>query len=370
MKKILLIGNDAMGLYKFRRELIQRLLEEHYKVFISTPYGDYIPELEKMGCRYIALDYNRAGTNPLKELRLLAAYSRMIKRNRFDAVLLYTIKPTLYAGLICRMRNIPYLVNITGLSAVLVDTKILKNICFALYRPVLRHANMVFFQNQANMDFLSRKNVVAGNKKLIPGSGVNLKEHKYEPYTEDGKLKILYVGRITRVKGMDEWLKAIDVLHGKWKDLAFEMIGECDSLYQEQVKRMQAQKKLTYHGLCRNSHEYMKHSQAVIMPSYGEGMSNALLEASACGRPILASKVPGCNEILIEGITGLGFEPHSVGEIVKAIEKFRSLSKEQREQMGVKGREHVEKHFSREIIVNEYMKELRKICGGKKNGLV
>lgn len=137
MKKVLLIGNDAMGLYKFRRELIQRLLDERYKIFISTPYSDYIPVLEKMGCRYIALDYNRAGTNPLKELRLLAAYSRMIQKNRFDAVLLYTIKPTLYAGLICRMRKIPYLVNITGLSAVLTDARILKHICFALYRPVL-----------------------------------------------------------------------------------------------------------------------------------------------------------------------------------------------------------------------------------------
>ena len=365
MKKVLLIGNDAMGLYKFRRELIQRLLDERYKVFISTPYGDYIPELEKMGCRYIALEYNRAGTNPLKELRLLAAYSRIIQKNRFDAVLLYTIKPTLYAGLICRMRKIPYLVNITGLSAVLTETKILKNICFALYRPVLKYANMVFFQNQANMDFLSQNKVVANNKKLIPGSGVNLKEHNYEPYPEDDKIKILYVGRITRVKGMDEWLKAIEHLHEKWKDLTFEMIGECDRLYQKQIKRMHDQRQLIYHGLCKNSHEYMKRSQAIIMPSYAEGMSNALLEASACGRPILASNVPGCSEILIEGVTGLGFEPHSVSEIVKAIEKFRLLSKEQRQQMGVKGREHVEKHFSREIIVNEYMEELNKICKRK-----
>lgn len=363
MKKILLIGNNDVGLYKFRCELIQRLLDKNYKVFISTPYGKYISKLEKMGCRYIALEYNRAEKNPLKELKLLIAYHHLIAKDTYDAVLLYTIKPTLYAGLICRIKKIPYLVNITGLSAVLVDTKILKNLCFILYRLVMKHANMVFFQNQSNLDLFTKRNIVSKNKKLIPGSGVNLKEHTYETYTEERKLKILYVGRITKVKGMDEWLEAIELSKEKWSDFVFEMIGECDSYYQEKIQNLHAKKKIIYYGICENPHEYMKKAQAVIMPSYGEGMSNVLLEASACGRPILASNVPGCREILIEGVTGLSFEPHSVKSIMEALQKFRNLSSEQRKQMGIKGREHVENHFSREIIVNEYMKEIEKICG-------
>lgn len=365
MKRVLLIGNNDGGLYKFRYELIQLLLNQKYEVFISTPYGEYIPILKKMGCQYIELEYNRAGKNLLKEIRLLVAYYHFIKKKKFDVVLLYTIKPTLYAGFICRLKKIPYIVNITGLSTILVDTKILKNICFILYKRVLKHSNIVFFQNQSNMDLFIKKKAVSGKIKLIPGSGVNLKEHKYETYTENRILKILYVGRVTKVKGIDELFKAIELLNRNSNDLVFEIIGECDTFYEKKLKSMHKQKQLIYYGTCPNPHDYMKNAQAVIMPSYGEGMSNVLLEASACGRPILASNVPGCREILIEGITGFSFEPHNVNSLLDAIHKFCEISKDQREQMGINGRKHVEKNFSREIIIKEYMKEIKKICEGK-----
>lgn len=363
MKKILLLENNDLGLYKRRRELIQQLLDKKYKVFISTPYGEYIPLLENMGCSYIEIEYNRAGKNPLKELQLLSAYHRLIRKGNFDMVLLYTIKPTLYAGLICRIKKIPYLTNITGLSAIVTDTKILKHFCFILYRLVLKHSNMVFFQNKSNLELFVKKGIVTHNGKLIPGSGVNLKEHTYETYIEEETLRILYVGRIAKVKGMDEWIDAMELLNEQYNDLIFEIVGECDKPYQEKIQHLHEQKKLIYYGVSPTPHEYMKRTHAVIMPSYGEGMSNVLLEAAACGRPILASDVPGCREIVIDGVTGFRFEPHSVNSILDAIKKFRKLSKEQRKQMGTMGREHVVKHFSREIVIDEYMKEIGKVCG-------
>lgn len=362
MKKILLIGNNATGLYKFRNELIQRLLTEGYEVFISTPYNDYIPLLQKMGCTYIKLEYNASGKNPQQELKLIHDYYQRIKQCGCDIALLYTIKPTLYAGLACRRLNIPYIANITGLSPVLSEPGILKNICFFLYKFVLKHANMVFFQNQSNMNLFVKKNVVNDRIKLIPGSGVNLQEHKYENYVEDGTLRILYVGRIVKVKGIDELLEAIKILNNKYNDLIFEMVGSCDNNYQEKINILHNKKQITYYGTSMNPHEYMKKAQAVIMPSYSEGMSNVLLEASACGRPILASDVQGCREIVMDGVTGLKFEPHNVNSIVDAVEKFRNLSKEQRERMGIEGRKHVENNFSRDIVINAYMNEIEKIC--------
>lgn len=365
MKKVLLIGNNATGLYKFRNELIQRLLTENYQVFFSTPYNDYIPLLEKMGCTYIRLEYNASGKNPLQELKLMRDYHQRIKQCGCDIALLYTIKPTLYAGLVCRRLSIPYIANITGLSPVLSEPGFLKNICFFLHKFVLKRADMVFFQNQSNMDLFVKRHAVSNRIKLIPGSGVNLQEHKYERYTEDGKLRILYVGRIVKVKGIDELLEAIEILNSKYNDLIFEMVGSCHSDYQEKIDHMHNKKQIIFHGARMNPHEYMKKAQAVIMPSYSEGMSNVLLEASACGRPILASDVQGCREIVVNGVTGIKFEPHSVNSIVEAIEKFRSLSKEQREQMGTEGRKHVENNFSREIVVNAYMNEIEKICEEK-----
>lgn len=370
MNTVLLIGNDDQGLYKFRRELIAELLNNGYSVDISTPYGPYIPMLQDCGCNFIPLEFNRRGKNPLGELRLLIKYGKLIKKKKYCVVLLYTIKPTLYGGLICRIRRIPYIANVTGLSPALAGSELLKRLCFIVYRSALKRVNVLYFQNKQNLEVFKENRVTAQKVKLIPGSGVNLQEHKYEEYTEGEEIKILYVGRITKVKGMDEWLRAISILNEKKKNLVFEFIGECFEPYKEEIERLHSEKKIIYYGKSKNPHEYMKNAQAVIMPSYGEGMSNVLLEASACGRPILASAVPGCKEILVDGVTGIEFQPHSVESILEAVDRFLCLTREQRRQMGLNGREHVEKYFSRDIVVEEYMKEIKKICEVDKDELV
>lgn len=368
MKTILILGNNDQGLYKFRREIIQELLNKKYNVIISTPYGEYIPILERMGCQYIALEYNRAGKNPFDELKLIKGYADMIKEVRCDAVLLYTIKPTLYAGLVCRIRKIPYVVNITGLSPALTTSAMLRNICFALYRLILKKADIVFFQNREHLKLFLKMKAVGNNYKLIPGSGVNLKEYTYQQYSEDKKLRILYIGRITKVKGIDELLQAIKILNHESNDFIFEFVGECDEQYREKIERLHKKKQIIYYGVCASSHEHIKNAHTVIMPSYGEGMSNVLLEASAIGRPILASNVSGCKEILKEGITGFGFEPHSVEGIITAIKRFQKLTAEEREKMGMAGRKHVEKSFSREIVIKSYMEQIDKICKENRDG--
>lgn len=363
--KVLILGNCDYGLYKFRKELIQRFLKEKYEVVISTPYGECIPLLEKMGCRYISLDYDRAGKNLLAEWSLLVGYRRILKKGKYDVVLLYTIKPVLYAGLLCRIRKVPYIANITGLSPAVTESSILKRICFFLYRRVLPYAGRVFFQNKENLRLFQQNRASGKNWVLVPGSGINLQEHCYEPYQEDKVIQILFVGRIVRLKGIGELLEAIEELYQKRLDVAFGFVGECDEAYLDRIEKMVREGKLVYYGFCAHPHEYMKKAQALILPSYGEGMSNVLLEASACGRPVLASNVAGCREIVQEGVTGFLFQPHSAKSIVEAVKKLRDLTKEEREQMGIAGRKYVEKHFSRDIVICKYMEETERIRRGK-----
>ncbi len=358
-----MIGNDSSGMYNFRQELMQRLLDEGYCVAFSVPYGEYVSSLKEMGCEYVPIEYDRSGKKPLKELKLITDYRRLLKKGTYDAVLLYTIKPTLYAGFWCRMRKIPYLVNITGLSPAVTEYPLLRMFCFMLYRFVLKRAEMVFFQNEQNRYMFEKAKAVGLQTRLLPGSGVNLNKHRYEEYTESGLLRILYVGRIFKLKGISEWLDAIHTLQKQNAGLIFEFVGECDEEYKDVIAKLNRNGKIRYYGVSRNPHEYMKRAQAVIMPSYSEGMSNVLLEASACGRPILASRVQGCREILVEGVTGFGFEPHSSKSILEAVRKFLELTCEERRQMGRKGRRYVEKHFSRELIIEAYMQEIKKICG-------
>lgn len=363
--RVLFLGNNDGGLYNFRKELIERLLSENCEVAVSTPYGDYIPMLKKMGAEFIRIEYNRKGKNPWSELKLLLQYSKILKRNSWDVVLLYTIKPTLYAGFWCKLRKIPYIANITGLSPVISNPGILNKLCFMIYRRVLPSADKVYFQNKDNLWLFRQKKAIKDNSKLIPGSGVNLKEHSYEPYEETGLIRILFVGRITKLKGIDELLEAIKQINRKNQQVIFEFIGQIDDEYKKRFENLNQKGKIVYYGSQKCPHDYVKKAQAVIMPSYGEGMSNVLLEGASCGRALLASNVSGCKEIVKEGVTGFLFPPRDVPGIVKAIEKFLSLSYEERKQMGIEGRKHVEKYFSREIIIEEYINQIHKICKEK-----
>ena len=111
----------------------------------------------------------------------------------------------------------------------------------------------------------------------------------------------------------------------------------------------------------RDVRPFYAESHAIIHPSYHEGMSNVLLEAAAAGRPVLASNVPGCRETFDEGVSGMGFEPRNVDDLVRAIEQFIALPHEQKATMGCAGREKVEREFDRKIVVDAYMKEIQKI---------
>lgn len=360
-KKILILGNNDVGLYKFRRELMDALVQQGHEVSFSVPHGDTVPLIEQIGCKYLPLDYERKGKNPIQELQVVKRYARMIQKKKFDVVLLYTIKPTLYAGIICRMKGIPYIANITGLSPALGSSKLLQRLCFFVYRRVLPHAQMVYFQNKENMRlFMERKTLRKGHAQLIPGSGVNLQEYAYQEYQDSEQMRILYIGRITKVKGIDDWLDAIEILSQDGEDYIFDFVGDCDEEYKERIERLHAQGKVVYHGVAPSSIEYMRDAQAVIMPSYGEGMSNVLLEASATGRPILASNVCGCREIVREGKTGFLFEPHDANSIVEAVRRLKGLSFEERRKMGILGRKYVENHFSRDIIVNSYLEQINR----------
>jgi glycosyltransferase involved in cell wall biosynthesis len=124
---------------------------------------------------------------------------------------------------------------------------------------------------------------------------------------------------------------------------------------------LQRGKIITYHGVKNNVREYLAKCNAVIHPSYHEGMSNVLLEAAATGRPMIASNIPGCREIFDEGVSGFGFNVKDVDSLVNAINKFIRLPYEKKKAMGIAARKKVENEFNRNIVINEYLKEVNRI---------
>lgn len=358
--KILILGNSDLGIYKFRKELIQALIDDGNEVILSLPYGDYIPLLEGMGCKFCKTLFDRRGMNPFKDMRLLLQYSGYIQKIKPEVVLTYTIKPNIYGGIICRLHHVKYIANITGLGTAIENKGILSKILLFLYKIGLKNASQVFFQNKNNyLFFLNRK--LVKTSRQIPGSGVNLKEHCFEEYPEKTeKIYLLYVGRIMKDKGIGELLDGAEQLKEQHVDLCFDLVGGYDEEnFSGRIKDLDRKGIIKYLGEQSDIHSIIKEHHAVILPSYHEGLSNVLLEAAACGRPVLTTNVPGCKETFEDGVSGIGFQPKSSMALINAVEKFLDLSYEEKRQMGIHGRKKMEREFDRQTVINAYMQEIK-----------
>jgi galacturonosyltransferase len=360
--KILILANNSSGLFKFRGELLETLIAQHHDVFFAVPKGDFIEEMQHMGCHFIETEISRHGTNPFTDFALTKKYCSIIKSVKPDIVFTYTIKPNVYGGIASQLCKVPYVANVTGLGTAVENGGILQKITLALYRTGLRKAKKVFFQNQANRDFMLRHKVVKGAYSLLPGSGVNLERFAPLPYPEetDG-IHFVFISRIMREKGIEQYLAAASSLRAKRSNppLHFHICGFCEPEYKGKLDEYIKNGTVIYHGMVRDVREILAKTHCTIHPSfYPEGISNVLLESCACARPIITTERSGCREVIEDGVNGFMVKQRDSEDLIQKIEKFLALSHEQKKQMGLAGRAKMEKEFDRKIVVDAYMKEL------------
>ncbi len=356
MDTLMILANNDIGLYNFRKELIETLLRQNYKVVISLPMGERVADLKDMGCLFVETELSRHGMNPVREIKLMNFYKKIIRQYKPDLICSYTIKPNIYGGFAAAQSKVPYVANITGLGTAIESGGIVGKMLVFLYKWALRKAECIFFQNKSNMEFMERRGILAKQLKLLPGSGVNLCHHACEIYPDHGnEVQFLFVGRMMRDKGVVELLEAALIIHKKYPKVRFRLVGGCEEEFKAVLEQIEIADCVELCGQQKDVHSYMKRADAVILPSYHEGMANVLLEAAACGRPVLASRVPGCRETFEEGVSGFGFEAKDVNSLVQAIEHFLSLDQQERKEMGLAGRRKMEKEFDRNIVIDAYL---------------
>lgn len=376
MKPILILSNSDSGLCDFRRELLCGLLDRGCQVLVSVPDTGYVKRIEELGCTCLPTVMERRGMNPFQDMKLLLFYLKLIGRYRPAAVLTYTIKPNIYGGLAARLCRTPCVANITGLGTTLEHEGPLQKMIILMYRTALKKASCVFFQNKGNRDFMVSRGCVTGKTRLVPGSGVNLLEHRAEPYPQDGnsgegeQIRFLSLMRLMKDKGIDELLTAARRIHERHPQVRFQLLGayeaETREHYEPLVEQLQREGVLDYYGYRDDVPDFLAGAHAVIHPSYHEGMSNVLLEAAATARPVLASAVEGCLDTFEDGVSGFAFAPRSAQALEEAIERFLSCSREEWERMGLAGRAYVEKNFDRRLVVAAYMEEIDRCTVGWK----
>lgn len=367
-KKVLILANNDVGLYNFRKELLEQLVEQGCEVYISLPYGEKVEPLKRLGCIYINTPMQRRGTNPFTDLKLVLNYYRIIRKIKPNIVLTYTIKPNIYGSIVCLASRIPYINNITGLGSGFLGKNLLTRILILMYKVALKKSTMVFFQNKADMHYMLRHGMVSGNYSLIPGSGVNLTKFKYATYPPEGKWVFTFIGRIMKEKGIEEFLTAAKAIKQKYHNTQFNIIGSIEptqAFYGELIAQYEEKSYVKYYGFQDDVIKFVLESHCIIQPSYSEGMSNVVLESAAVGRVLITSDIPGCREVIDDN--GYVFSVGDVNDLISKIEEFIHLPYEKKVAMGEKGRQKVEREFDRQIVINKYLHEINEVLQAQNN---
>lgn len=359
--RIAIFTNSDVGLYKFRKELLQELCRD-CEVYIVLPDGEFIKSLEEIGCRFIPFEFNRRGTNPLADVRQIARYVEAINKIRPNVVLTYTIKPNCYGGIACQFKKVPYIVNVTGLGTTIKNGGLISFISTTLYKLGLRKSRCVFFQNSDNLNFFVKKGITNGKTRLIPGSGVNLEKYRYEKYPDESDgIQFLFVGRIMKDKGIEELLYAIRAIRRERPDATVDVVGWCDEDYARELQDAETEGTIRFHGFQSDVGSFYRNCHCAVLPSYHEGTANVMLEASATGRPVITTRVPGCRETFDDGVTGFGCEAKDGDSLKNAMLAFLSLSQEDRRRMGVAARAKMVREYDRKIVIDAYRDEIENI---------
>lgn len=356
-RKVMILANDASGLYLFRNELIDELLKSN-EVFISLPYGKQIEIFTCKGCHFIDTSIERRGMNPKTDLKLFKDYLNILKEVQPDLVITYTIKPNIYGGLACTVRKIPYAVNITGLGTAFQGNGALRQMVTAMYKVALKKAKVVFFENSANRDlFISEKIVKIRQCCLLNGAGVNLDRFPYEEYPDNEIFHFLFIGRVMKEKGIDELFEAMKRLIAEGQNCFLDVVGPFEEDYKEKLETFEKEGWLKYHGFKEDVRPFIKACDCFVLPSYHEGMANTNLECASSGRPIITSNIPGCKEAVIEG-NGLLCAPKDAESLYRVMKKMTEKSREERECMGRIGRKHMQNVFDKKKVVADTIKHV------------
>lgn len=241
-KKILILANLDIGLYKFRKELIKELQKEENEIYLSLPYGDgnYVERFKKRGCQFIDTCVDRRGMNPVKDGKLFLRYWRMMREIRPDQVITYTIKPNVYGGMVARLTGTSYAVNITGLGTAFLRDSMMRKMVICMYRMACRKASVVFFENEENRQtFLKYKVVKEEQTVRLNGAGVNLEEYPFTAYPEEKeKTRFLFIGRVMKEKGVDELFSAFEKLKSIYPQVELDVVGPYEDNYRELVESL------------------------------------------------------------------------------------------------------------------------------------
>lgn len=356
--KILLLTNYDLGLYQFRRELIEELLKSH-TVYISLPYGELVEPLKEMGCQFIDTPLERRGMNPFRDGKLFLTYLKLFGQVKPDLVITYTIKPNVYGGFAAQITGIPYAVNITGLGTAFQKKGMLKKLVTAMYTLGCKKAKVVFLENAENRQIFLDEHIVQEQQIcLLNGAGVNLEHYRVTEYPVGDETKFLFIGRVMKEKGVDELFAAMRSLVLEGYSCSLDVVGMYEEDYKKAIAQGETEGWLHFHGYQKDVRPFIANCHCFVLPSWHEGMANTNLECAASGRPVITSNIHGCLEAVEDGVSGFLCEKQNADDLYRVMKRFTELPYSWRKAMGLAGRKRMEEVFDKKKVVEETIRHL------------
>lgn len=361
---VMVVANTAWNLAHFRRAVIERLVAEGFRVVAAAAPDGSEQQLAALGAEFRPLPLEATGRSPLADLKLLAALVRLLREVRPRAMLSFTVKPNIYGALAARLTGTPAISTVTGLGSSFLSGGALEKLVRSLYRLAFSNVRAVMFQNSADREHFVRSRLVAADRaRVIGGSGIDLERFRPEPLPEGKRFTFLLVGRVLRDKGVVEYADAARILRDSGVEAVFRIVGDRrpdnpSVVPEREVERWIADDIIEHHPPVDDIRPQIAAADCLVLPSYREGLPRSLLEGMAMARPLVASDVPGCNEVVENGVNGLLCEPRSAASLAEAMRAMLGLNPAERQEMGRRGRMIAEARFDEKQVAAAYMMEI------------
>ncbi|MDF2457417.1 MAG: glycosyl transferase [Cytophagaceae bacterium] len=364
-KTIALLVNTSWNIYNFRMNIVKALTDEGYEVLCIAPQDNYSMKLVSDQVKYIPVKMENRGVNPWRDFLLFLSLCKVFRTHRPDAILQFTIKPNIYGSMAARLAGIPVINNVSGLGTVFLNNNLSSKVAMGLYKVAFRSPFKVFFQNSEDRAlFIDRGLVKESITQVIPGSGVNLNRFAYQSYKRKNPFVFLMASRLIHDKGLFEYLEACNLLNAKFgEQVECWLQGapadtEQAGITKEQMQSILSGYAVKYFPFTDSIEEFLKKAEVVVLPSYREGVSRMLLESAAMGKPLIATDVPGCREIVRSGYNGLLCKVKDAKDLSRAMIAMFEKSEKELQTMGAHSRQLVEKEFSDEVVTSAYLKAI------------
>jgi glycosyltransferase involved in cell wall biosynthesis len=361
-----LVCNTAWAIHTYRPGLIKSLLAHGARVTVLAPRDRTFAPLQALGVTCIDVPIASKGTNPLADLKTLVALWRHYRALKPDMVFHYTIKPNIYGTIAAALARVKSIAVTTGLGYVFIQRSRAAQVAKRLYKIAFRFPREVWFLNpDDHRTFVDAGLLVHPERAyLLRSEGIDLDQFPLTPVVAgDGGLVFILVGRLLWDKGVAEYVAAARAVKARYPQARFQLLGPVgvanpSAISQQEVEQWVAEGVVEWLGETDDVRPYLSAADCVVLPSYREGMPRTLLEASALGRPIVATRVPGCRDVVEDGVTGLLCEARSADDLAAKMLQMLEMTAQQRAHMGELGRARMQAEFDERLIIQRYFAAL------------